>query len=89
MTKPLIVHEVAFAPVAAQWCVPGCAVAVKRVTEEPPLEAGARQVTVIAPRRATTRVMVGAEGLVRGVTPGEGAEEELVPRELVAVTAKL
>jgi hypothetical protein len=58
----------------------------------PPLEAGAVQVRLTEPLPATAPVMVGAPGVVDGVTASEGldgAEVGVVGSELVVVTVNV
>ena len=55
----------------------------------PPLLAGAVNVTVACVLPPVTATLVGAPGVVVGVTADEALEAEPVPAELVAVTAKV
>jgi hypothetical protein len=53
---------------------------------DPPLLAGAVQLTVAWPLPAVALTAVGAPGVVRGVTAAEGDEAGPVPARLLAVT---
>jgi hypothetical protein len=59
------------------------------VIADPPVEAGAVQVTVAEALRGVTVRMVGAPGTVRGVTVFEGLEAAPTPTVLVALTVKV
>ena len=56
---------------------------------EPPLKAGAVKATATWALPAVTMPMVGAPGMVAGVTLFDAAEATLVPLALVAVTVKV
>ena len=55
---------------------------------EPPLEAGAVQVTVAWAFPAVARTAVGASGAPTGVTADEAAEAALEATELLSLTVK-
>ena len=55
----------------------------------PPVLAGAKNVTVACALPAVADTLVGAPGVVTGVTAAEAVEAEPVPTELVAVTVKV
>jgi len=87
--RPVTTHDV---DADAQVRPPGEAVAVKPVTGDPPLEAGADHDTVTWLLPATTELIPGAPGTVEGVagvTDSEDAEAAPVPTEFVAVTANV
>jgi hypothetical protein len=56
---------------------------------ELPLLLGALQVSVALVFPAVALVIVGAVGVVAGVTALEGVDAEPVPRELIAATVKV
>jgi hypothetical protein len=58
------------------------------VIADPPLEAGAVQVTVAEALPGVTVKMVGAPATVTGVTVFEGLEAAPTPTVLVALTVK-
>jgi hypothetical protein len=68
--------------------LPGDDLAVYDVMGEPPLDAGAVNVTVACAFPAVATPIVGAPGTPPGVTP-RAAEEGPVPAALVAVTEQL
>ena len=68
---------------------PGLAVTVYAVIVDPPVDAGALQVTVACVLPAVAVRLVGAPGTVIGVTALEATEAALVPTLLVAVTVKV
>jgi len=83
--RPFTVIEVQGAvhvPVIAE----GDEVAVKRVIADPPLDAGAVNVTVACALPAVAVPMVGAPGTVSGVTLLDAADGAPTPTALVAVT---
>jgi len=59
------------------------------VIAAPPLFAGAVNVTVACPLAATADTLVGAPGVVAGVTAEEAVEAVPVPTLFVAVTVKV
>jgi hypothetical protein len=59
------------------------------VTAEPPLDAGAVQLTVACAFPPLAVTPVGAPGTVAGVTDAEGAEAGPVPTAFDAVTVKV
>jgi hypothetical protein len=64
-------------------------VTVYEVIADPPLLAGAVNVTVAEPLPATAVTPVGDPGVVSGVTELEAVEDALVPTAFVAVTVKV
>jgi hypothetical protein len=68
---------------------PGLEVTVYPVIAEPPVEAGAVNVTVASPLPRTAETLVGAPGVVAGTTELLVPEEILVPFAFVAVTVKV
>jgi hypothetical protein len=59
------------------------------VIADPPVEAGAVQVTVAEALAAVAEAPEGAPGTVRGVTVFEGLEAAPTPTVLVALTVKV
>ena len=59
------------------------------VTAEPPVEAGALQLTVAWPSPAAALTPSGAPGTEAGVTELEAAEAGLAPAALAAVTVNV
>jgi hypothetical protein len=59
------------------------------VIAAPPILAGAVNVTVACPLAATADTLVGAPGVVAGVTAEEAVEAVPVPTLFVAVTVKV
>ncbi len=68
---------------------PGDEVTVYPVIGDPPLDAGATQVTVAWALPAVAETPVGAPGGAAGVTLLEAVEAGPVPAQLVAVTVKV
>ena len=68
---------------------PGLAVIVYPVIVEPPVDAGAFQVTVACVLPAVAETLVGAPGTVVGVTALDAEEAALLPTEVVAVTVNV
>jgi hypothetical protein len=88
LVRPVTVieaHGAAHVPVKP----PGEDVAVYDVIAEPPLLAGAANVTLACAFPAVAVPMVGAPGIVAGVTLFDAADAGPVPSALVAVTAKV
>jgi hypothetical protein len=65
---------------------PGEVVTMNDITGEPPSKLDGVKLTVAEPLETVTEVTVGAPGTSVGVIDELGAEEELVPAVLVAVT---
>src|SRR5258708_1382277 len=76
-------------PVAVALSQPGDEVTVYPLIWDPPLEAGAVQVTVAWALPAVAVTAVGAPGGPMGMTALEAVEAGLVPTALVAVTVKV
>jgi hypothetical protein len=76
-------------PAAVAVNPPGDEVTVYPVIWDPPLEAGAVQVTVAWALPAVAVTAVGAPGGPRGVTALEAVEAGPVPAALLAVTVKV
>ena len=68
---------------------PGVAVTVYPVIAEPPVDAGAFQVTVACAFPAVAETLVGAPGTVAGVTALEADDAAPLPTLLVATTLKV
>lgn len=68
---------------------PGEAVTVYFVITAPPFDNGANHDTVTEPFAATPVTERGAPGIVRGVTPRLGVDDDPVPMEFVATTANV
>ncbi len=56
---------------------------------EPPLKAGATKATVADPSPAATPLILGAPGIVDGVTLFEAADGALLPAAFVAITEQV
>ena len=72
-------------PAAEQRAEPGDAVTVYEVISEPPLSAGAFHATVAASPPGVAATLVGALGMLIGVTDADGGDGGLVPKVFVAV----
>jgi hypothetical protein len=59
------------------------------VIAAPPLLTGAKKLTTASPGPRTAATLVGAPGVVAGVTAEEALEALLVPALFVAVTVKV
>ena len=76
-------------PVVVAVTPPGDEMTVYPVIALPPLEAGAVHETNAWRSSGTADTPMGGSGTVAGVTEFDTLEAGLVPRELVAVTAKV
>jgi len=86
--RPLTVHESGPA-VQVHVLPPGLDVAVYPVIGAPPFDGGADHETATWASPATAVTLVGAPGVVDGVTGADGCEPGPVPRAFVAVTEKV
>jgi hypothetical protein len=90
-TVALVAVPAAVTVVTAVVAVPTYARTVYVLIVDPPLEAGAAQLTVAAALPAVTALITGAPGTVTaaGITALEGAEAGPVPTAFVAETMKV
>jgi hypothetical protein len=68
---------------------PGDDVTVYEVIGAPPLSPGAMKLTVACPFPGVAVVIVGAPGIVRGVTAFDASDGDPVPAAFVAVTVNV
>ena len=87
---PLVRFDsVAEVPVTVTFAPVGIEVTVYEVMALPPSDEGAVQETVACELPAVAETVVGAPGIVIGVTELDGVEAALEPTALVATTVKV